>query len=233
MSTPAVTLRGPTAVHRKAFAPRSRFAPAGVAVMVAFHALVGWALWSGLGQHAIQIVKKPLTATLVEEVKLPPPPPPPPPPKQVVKQEVPKPQAPPPPAFVPPPDVTPPPAANPAPALTAVQSTQPVAPPPAAPPSPPVVEAPKPRPDRLEVGVACPGYQDTLQGSLSSLYERVGVAGTVKVRFVVRHDRVADAQVLSGPRDYQRAVLAAVRRFECRLDGVDEVAVEFDISFRE
>ena len=81
------------------FAPKSRFGPVAIAVMVAFHGLVGYALVNGLGKQVIEMVKKPLEATIVQEVQLPPPPPP----KQIVKQEVPKPQAPPPPAYVPPP----------------------------------------------------------------------------------------------------------------------------------
>lgn len=51
----------------------------GIAFVVLVHALVIWALLSGLGQKVIQVVKKPMTAQIIEEIKPPPPPPPPPP----------------------------------------------------------------------------------------------------------------------------------------------------------
>jgi len=42
----------------------------GIGFVVLVHVLVIWALLSGLGNAVIQIVKKPLTATIIEEVKL-------------------------------------------------------------------------------------------------------------------------------------------------------------------
>ncbi len=58
----------------------------GIAFVILVHALVIWALMSGLGKNIVQIIKKPLNATIIEEVKLPPPPPPPPPPKKIIEQ---------------------------------------------------------------------------------------------------------------------------------------------------
>ena len=72
----------------------------GIGFVILVHALVIWALLSGLGSRMIEVIKKPLEATIVEQVKLPPPPPPP-PPKRIIEQ--PKVQAPEP--YVPPPDV--------------------------------------------------------------------------------------------------------------------------------
>ncbi|MEO8509367.1 MAG: energy transducer TonB, partial [Betaproteobacteria bacterium] len=109
----------------------------GISVVILVHALVVWALLSGLGSNVIQIIKKPLNATIIEEVKLPPPPPPPPPPpKKIV--EPPKVQ----PAvetYVPPPDI---PVAAPttAPVISAVTQAPPTAPHVIA--APPVVQAP-------------------------------------------------------------------------------------------
>ena len=57
----------------------------GIAFVILVHALVVWALMSGLGKNIVQIIKKPLNATIIEEVKLPPPPPPP-PPKKIIEQ---------------------------------------------------------------------------------------------------------------------------------------------------
>ena len=51
----------------------------GIAFVVIVHALVIYALMTGLARHAIEVIKKPLNATIIEELKLPPPPPPPPP----------------------------------------------------------------------------------------------------------------------------------------------------------
>ena len=78
----------------------------GIGFVVLVHVLVVWALLSGLGSAVVQVIKKPLTATIIEEVKLPPPPPPPPPPpKRIV--DPPKVQ-PPVETYVPPPEVPPP-----------------------------------------------------------------------------------------------------------------------------
>src|SRR5450432_1073063 len=78
----------------------------GITFVVLVHALVIYALVTGLARKAIEVIKKPLTATIIEEIKAPPPPPPPPPPKKIVEQ----PKLPPPPEqpFVPPPDIPPP-----------------------------------------------------------------------------------------------------------------------------
>src|SRR4029450_13577888 len=71
----------------------------GIAFMVLVHALVIYALMTGLARHAVEVIKKPLTATVIEELKLPPPPPP--PPKKIVEPPKATPQQP----YVPPPDV--------------------------------------------------------------------------------------------------------------------------------
>ncbi len=54
---------------------------AGIVVVVLIHLVVGYALVTGLTRQAIEVIKKPLQATVVQEVKVPEPPPPPPPPK--------------------------------------------------------------------------------------------------------------------------------------------------------
>ena len=108
----------------------------GITVVVLLHVLVIWALISGLARTAIEVIKKPLSATIIEEVKLPPPPPPP-PPKRII--EPPKAQAPVQP-YVPPPDIPAP--APSAPVISAPTTTVPtekfeIAPPVAvAPPAP-------------------------------------------------------------------------------------------------
>ena len=79
---------------------------AGLAVVVLLHVVLIYALVNGLARKIVEVIKPPLMAKLIEDVKAPPPdkPPPPPPPKL----------APPPPAYIPPPEVVvqlPPPAA--------------------------------------------------------------------------------------------------------------------------
>ncbi|HJW12150.1 MAG TPA: hypothetical protein VJ598_10205 [Albitalea sp.] len=149
MSSTTVDLALPARASRaeREFKPKSKVSPIGIAVMVAFHLGVGYVLVSGLGRHAVELVKKPLDATIIEEVKLPPPPPP--PPKPIVKQEMPKVETPPP-AYVPPPEVAPPPDA-PSP-IAAVQNAVPEAPPPAAPAAPVAT----PQPATNDIAVACP-----------------------------------------------------------------------------
>ena len=115
------------------FEPKSSRTPVALAVMVGFHAGVAWLALNGLGREAVDIVRRPLMAALIEEVRAPEPPPPPPPPKPARPVEAPRAQAPPPP-FVPPPEVTSP---APEPAAVAMESV-------AVPPAEPVVVAPPP-----------------------------------------------------------------------------------------
>jgi protein TonB len=111
----------------------------GITVVVLLHILVIYALLTGLARTAIEVIKKPMTATIIEEVKLPPPPPPP-PPKKII--EPPKAQAPVQP-YVPPPDI---PVQAPVeqPVISAPSITPPTEPHVIAPPAPPAPPAPKP-----------------------------------------------------------------------------------------
>jgi len=226
----ASAINAPTPRRSRDFKPKSKFGPVGIAVMVGFHGLLGYALVSGLARKAVEVVKKPLDATIIQEVKLPPPPPPPPPKVEKVVER-PKAPTPPPPAYVPPPEVVV--AAPAAPTITAVQSTEPVAPPPATPPPPPAPPAEPPAPVRAEVSVACPGYIRTLQGALEGVYEKVGIDATVKVSLRVKGDRIIDVQPVSGPKAYQRYVLDAVRRIQCSASGAAELIVPLDVTFKE
>jgi len=79
----------------------------GITFVIVLHALIIWAMVSGLARKAVEVIKKPITATIIEEIKAPPPPPPPPPPKKIV--EAPPPPSAPPQPYVPPPDIPPPP----------------------------------------------------------------------------------------------------------------------------
>jgi len=69
----------------------------GLAAVVVFHAVLGYALVNGLARKIVEVVTQPLETKIIEEVKPPPPdkPPPPPPPKLAA----------PPPPYIPPPEI--------------------------------------------------------------------------------------------------------------------------------
>ena len=201
----------------------------GIGFVILLHVLVLWALISGLGKNVIQIIKKPLNATIIEEIKLPPPPPPPPPPKKIVET----PKAPPPPidTYVPPPDVAPPVTSN-APTITAVTP----APPPQeykieAPP-PPVVQAP-PKP-AIRRGIS------KIAGDEPSYPREAIRAGVQKGRVVARlsideKGNVTDVNiVVSEPRGvFDKVVRAALEGWKFRAENekyVGEVEVNFSLK---
>ena len=93
----------------------------GIVFVVLIHVLVIYALMTGLARTVVEVIKKPLSATIIEELKAPPPPPP--PPKKIV--EMPKVQTPVE-TYVPPPDI-PVAAAPAAPVISAVTATPPTA----------------------------------------------------------------------------------------------------------
>src|SRR5258708_37110410 len=71
---------------------------AGLAIVVAFHGALIYALVHGLARQIVEVIRQPLETKIIEEIKAPPPdkPPPPPPPKLPM----------PPPPYIPPPEVT-------------------------------------------------------------------------------------------------------------------------------
>jgi len=196
----------------------------GLAVVVGIHVIFGWALVSGLAQHVVDAVRKPIEMAIIPEA----PPAPPPPPKVEKIVERPK-AATPPPAYVPPPEVTPAPA-PPAPTITATQAEPPHEPQVVAPPAPaPVPE--KPAVVRQEISLACPGYQAVLAQVLEEAMDRVGITGTVRTRLTVRGGQVVDVAFLSGPKEYTKYVQGAVKRMHCSAGGADEVQVPLDVNF--
>ena len=203
---------------------RTRGRGTGLAVVAGIHALIGWALVSGLAQHVVDAVKKPIEMAIIPET---PPPPPPPPPKVEKIVDVPK-AAVPPPAYVPPPEVVPAPA-PPAPTITATSAEPPAAPVVAAPPAP--TPPPAPAVVRQEASLACPGYQSVVASVLEEAIDRVGIVGTVRTRLTVRGGQVTDVAFLSGPKEYAKYVQGAVRRMHCSAGAADEVQVALDVNF--
>ena len=96
-----------------------------IAMVVALHIVIGYALVTGLARRAIEVLKQPIETKIIEEIKKPPPDVPPPPPPKLAA---------PPPPFIPPPEINiQVPTITQAPTIT-VQSTTPP------PPGPPVIQ---------------------------------------------------------------------------------------------
>jgi periplasmic protein TonB len=201
----------------------------GIAFVVLVHALVIWALMSGLARTAVDVIKKPLTATIVEQIRTPPPPPPPPkriePPK-VVKQPV--------ETYVPPPDV-PPPVVQQAPVITDVTPTPPPEPRVIAPPPPPVVVAP-PAPPKPAIRRGI-----TRIAGDNPEYPRQAIrAGIEKGKVVARlqideKGNVTEVTIVSSdpPRVFDRAVMDALKGWKFQGEGekyVGEIEVNFSLK---
>jgi protein TonB len=204
----------------------------GITFVVLVHALVIYVLLTGLGTKAIQIIKKPLTATIIEEVKLPPPPPPP-PPKKIVEP----PKAQPEPApFIPPPEIPnlPPPIT--APVIAAPTTVVPTAPHVIAPP-PPVVEAPPPPPPpkpAVRRGIA------RISGD-NPEYPRAALKAGIEKGYVLARvmidekGNVTDVVIVKAepPRYFDRAVIDALKDWKFRPEGekyVGEVEINFKVA---
>jgi len=198
----------------------------GLVVVIALHALMGYALVSGMAREGLNHIKKPLAAVVIQEVTIPPPPPPPTPPKKIEKpRDVPKVVAPPPP-YVPPPDVAPQLASN-APVIEAVATL---------PPEPVVIAAPPPQlspvatgPQRTSIGLACPTQ---VPPEMPRRALRDGISGVVKAQIHIKGDTIVDVTILSGPRVFHAAVKAAMLQYNCVTDGGDVLATqEFNFKF--
>src|SRR6185369_11737097 len=194
----------------------------GFGAVVVLHALIVYALLTGLARKAVEVIKKPLNASIIEEIKPPPPPQPPPPPPKVVKQiDTPKPPAAPPPPYVPPPEITPQVTQN---VISNVTNTPP--------PEPPVIAPPPPAPPAVQrggdIGVVCP-TQVKPEIPRKALQE--GTSGVVKARVLVSNGAVKDVTILSGPRVFHAAVRAAVMQYKCQSSGGDVIA-EQEFEFK-
>ena len=199
----------------------------GFGIVLALHALLGWALITGLAQRMVEVIKSPIDTKIIDEVKPPPPPPPenlPPPPKF----------QPPPPSFVPPPEVnvTPPPV--PAPTITTVITPPPPAPvtiSPAPPPAPaPPAPAPPPPPARVVAQPAIANVQSCAPtgDDYPAAARRADAVGTTRIKFTVGADgKLANSQVVrsAGPSREHKSLdrLAQTKLSECTFKpGIDE-----------
>jgi len=201
----------------------------GIAFVVLVHALVIWAMLTGLARTVVEVIKKPITATIIEEIKAPPPPPP--PPKKIV--EAPKVQTPVQEAYVPPPDI-PVATTQTAPTISSVTSTAPTEPHVIAAPPPPVVQAPPPPKPAIRRGIARVSGDDPT-------YPREAIrAGVAKGRVLARVNidekgNVTEVIIVSSepPRVFDKAVRAALEGWKFRAEGekyVGEVEVNFTLK---
>jgi protein TonB len=196
----------------------------GIVFVVLIHVLVIYALMTGLARTVVEVIKKPLSATIIEELKAPPPPPP--PPKKIV--EMPKVQTPVE-TYVPPPDV-PVAAAPTAPVISAVTATPPTEPHVIAPPAVVAPPAPPPKP-AIRKGIVRLGGDDPV-------YPRQAIrAGIAKGR-VLAHVKVdekgnvTEVIIVSAdpPRHFDKAVIDALQDWKFKAEGEKYVA-EIEINF--
>lgn len=196
----------------------------GLAAVVGFHILLIYGLVNGLGQKVVDVIKKPLSVSIIEAVKTTPPPPPPPkviPPTPKVVA------APPPPAFVPPPEV--PVVASPQNAVI-TKTEDPTPPPPPKPVAPPAPVAPA----IVSASVACPNFEAVRnQVPYPAQAERMGLSGDVTVEFTVgANGEVKDiSAVRSTNALFANAATKTVAKFSCVGQGRD-VRVRVPFSFR-
>jgi protein TonB len=181
----------------------------GISFVLLLHAGLVYALVSGLGRQAIELIKQPLETKIIQEVKPPPDTPPPPPPKMVA----------PPPPYVPPPEipVTAPPPPN---AITAVTTVKPAV------ESAPTQVAPKAEPVRtapvIDAARSCqpPEYPATSR--------RLEETGTTILQFLIDVDgSVLDSKIetSSGHQRLDDAAKAGLSRCKFKagtLDGKPE-----------
>jgi periplasmic protein TonB len=200
----------------------------GIAVVIAFHAFVVYALVTGLAKKVVEVVRAPIETKVIEEIKKPPPPP------EIVIPPPPKLEAPPPP-FIPPPEVqvsAPPP---PAPTITAVTATPPPAPVVIAPAPAPVVAAapapPAPPPVVKPAGPVQAGTVCAKQTQPEPPTSNDDITGSVFVRATLKAGRVVqvdiDKNTLTGTSDrrvlrkYITAIESAMKDgYACEGDNI-------------
>ena len=208
----------------------------GITFVILLHALVIWGLMTGLARKAVEVIKKPLTATVVQEIKAPPPPPPP-PPKKIV--ELPKVQAPPPPAYVPPPDIPPPPQVQPAPTITQVAPTPPPAEPYVIQPPPPVVveapPAPPPPPKPAVRRGITPIHREEPVYPRAAIRARIDKGRVLARVNIDEQGNVTQVTIVSAdpPRHFDESVREALMKWKFQPEGekyVGEIEVIFTLK---
>ena len=193
----------------------------GITMVIALHAIVIYALVTGLGKKIVDVIKQPIETKVIEEVKLPPPPPErllPPPPKL---------EAPPPP-YIPPPEVQ---IATPPPTQPTITGT--ATPPPQTdirpmqPPAPPAPPAPKPA--VVSIKTIC---QQMVQPTMPRKALQTGTGGSVTARATIKGGKVVEVEILkSHPRGlFDSAVKEAMLQYACAGDHVADQEFVFNVK---
>ena len=202
----------------------------GLSVVVLLHIIVIYGLMTGLARRAVEVIKKPVSATIVEEIKKPPPPPPP-PPKKIEPPKTPPPIRE---TYVPPPDIPPPPQMVEQPTITAIAPEPPKEPYVIAPPPPVVVAPPAPPKPAVRRGISRVSGEDPS-------YPREAIkAGVQKGRVVARlrideKGNVTDVEIIAAnpPRVFDRVVRDALIDWKFGAEGekyVGEVEINFTLK---
>ena len=197
----------------------------GLVIVIVLHALMGYALVSGMARKGLNFIKNPLQAVVIQEVIIPPPPPPPPPPpKKIVEKPVEVPTAAPP-IFVPQQEVV-------TQTTTRMQiestPTPPKETPVIAPPRPPAPPQAPPGPVHKEIGLACPTQ---VAPEMPSKALQEGTEGVVRAQIRVKFGVIQEVTILSGPRVFHAAVRAAMMQYKCSSNGADVLATQ-DFNFK-
>jgi protein TonB len=195
----------------------------GITFVILVHAIVIYALVTGLARKAVEVIKKPLTATIIEEIKTPPPPPPPPPPRKIIEPPKSQPIVQP---YVPPPDI-PVPTQQAEPVISAPTTTPPTEPVVIA---PPVVAPPAPKPavrkGLVPVEVIKPEYpREAIRAGVQS-------GKVVCLLDVDEKGNVTEVKIKSAqpPRVFDREVINTLMRWKFIPDGEKYVA-EVEVNF--
>jgi periplasmic protein TonB len=198
----------------------------GIAFVVLIHVVVIYALITGLGKKMIEVIKKPITATVIEEIKAPPPPPP--PPKKI---EIPKVQTPVQ-TYVPPPDI-PVPTTQTEPVISAPTTTVPTEPHVIAPPVVEAPPAPTPKP-AIRRGITPIKREDPVYPRAAL---RLGIEkGRVLARVMIdEKGNVTEVIIVSAepPKHFDNAVIDALKEWKFTAEGdkyIGEIVVNFSIK---
>jgi len=192
----------------------------GMTIVVLFHALVVYALVTGLAKRVVEVIRAPIETKVIEEIKKPPPPP------EVVLPPPPKLEAPPPP-FIPPPEIqiaTPPP---PQPTITATTPTPPPAPVAIAPTPPPAAPAPPapPAPATASAGVVCSNYASVMGDvAFPRDAQRQGIErGEATIQFTLTASgEVKDIKAIRSTHQiFARNSIRIVSEYKCQGQGRD------------
>jgi len=197
----------------------------GLSVVILFHALIVYALVTGLAKKVVDVVRAPIETKVIEEIKKPPPPP------EIVLPPPPKLEAPPPP-YIPPPEVqiaTPPP---PQPTISVAPSPTPP-PPTVMTPTPPVAVAPAPpapKPTTVNIGVACPTQ---VKPETPVKAAREGISGVVRAQATIKGGKVVSVEILSSPARgvYDASVRKAMMQYVCSAAGDEEIKAVQEFVF--